>query len=311
MDTIFPQADGFSGIFLVGFRKHPAAPASTQRIGTVVVKRSYTISGGLLLADPGGESLRLGDERGITTTIELDGDDLEVELVTHESDIAPYKPGADLFVKGFVADPADPASVSVAGSVWLARPAAAGCLEAEDVEVNHNLFGWEQRGFAARLADVGTNPRDPAKQGFSDHLDDYPAQWPVPPAPPFRDPLNGNGFSNRFYNAYRRCFKVPGGSFPYFQDGWEIRVQRDPGGASEAQTVFSLPDDELSARYFFYCGHGPDRASRWCDAPITLVKDTLVVEPGQQRAYLLWRGVWDFDNQPEDRYRRLEVTLEA
>jgi len=44
METIFPEETGYAGFFLVGFRKDPAQPARTQRVGTVILKRTYDIT---------------------------------------------------------------------------------------------------------------------------------------------------------------------------------------------------------------------------------------------------------------------------
>jgi hypothetical protein len=38
-----PEKKGFAGMFFVGFRKNPQQPSATQRVGTVILKRSYSI----------------------------------------------------------------------------------------------------------------------------------------------------------------------------------------------------------------------------------------------------------------------------
>lgn len=43
METIFPEGDGFAGFFLIGFRKDPDSSNKTQRVGTVILKRTYAI----------------------------------------------------------------------------------------------------------------------------------------------------------------------------------------------------------------------------------------------------------------------------
>jgi hypothetical protein len=328
METIFPQATGFSGFYLVGYRKIPPDTPQTQRVGSVVVKRRYTIVGSRLepAEDPFG--IRTCDET-VIVEMEIDGRDVQVPLVVHESDIAPYKPQGDLFVKGYAHDSGDPdtvpgtisATLRVNNSAWLRRHTpveAPACLLPEDSEIEHNLFGWEQRGFACRLDDVGVNPRDPNRKGFSHVADDYPAQWhPGGTVPDFKDPLHPIGFSNRFYNAYKRAYKRLAGDFPFFQKGDQIRLNQDPGGAHEATIAFVLPADSPQAEILYYCGHGPDRKSRWCKAPLPLVMDTLVIdltsmsssEPAE--AYVLWRGVWNFDLFDPGAYRRLQVFMEA
>lgn len=43
METVFPTDEGFAGFFLVGFRKDPDPPGHTQRVGAVILKRTYDI----------------------------------------------------------------------------------------------------------------------------------------------------------------------------------------------------------------------------------------------------------------------------
>lgn len=46
METIFPKHDGYKGIFFIGYRKDPNNPTKTERVGTVVLKRTYDIAAG-------------------------------------------------------------------------------------------------------------------------------------------------------------------------------------------------------------------------------------------------------------------------
>ena len=41
--------------------------------------------------------------------------------------------------------------------------------------------------------------------------------------------------------------------------------------------------------------------------PVAVNLDTLVIEPDEDRCYVVWRGVWQYDEFPEDTYRRLVV----
>jgi hypothetical protein len=312
METIYPKEAGFSGFYGVGFRKNPSMVSTTQRVGTVVMKRTYTINGDLLQPDSGGEGVRLGD---VTSDHTIGG--TPVKIVTRESDIAPYKPEADLIVLGFYQngywdedgnwkDFGNGGEVmlrnetTLVEQLWLQREQNSDM--SGDPDTQTNLFGWEQRALSPdRSADAGT---------FSSKEEDYPSLWPVPAGQTMRDPLHAAGFNNRFYNAYRRSWKRLAGNFPYFSGRHRITVKRTwPGNSATVQ--FILPDEQLNARFYYYCGHGPDRDSRWCEQELSLVKDTVVAEPDSQRVYVLWRGVWDFDAWPIDRYRRLTVKLES
>lgn len=48
MEAVFPDETGYAGFFMVGFRKDLTQPTRTQRVGTAIMKRTYTIG-----ADPG------------------------------------------------------------------------------------------------------------------------------------------------------------------------------------------------------------------------------------------------------------------
>ena len=311
METIYPDEAGFSGFYGVGFRKNPLAPNATQRVGTVVMKRTYTINGDLLQPDSGGEGVRLGD---VTSDHTIGG--TPVKIVTRESDIAPYKPEADLIVLGFYQNDNGGEirvrnEATAVEQLWLQR--AQNSDMSDDPDTQQNLFGWEQRALIPRSLGAGCQQGSTRRVNdagtFSSDPHDYPSLWPVPVGQPMRDPLHAVGFSNRFFNAYRRCWKRIAGSFPYFSGSHRITVKRTWTGDSET-VQFMLPDEPLGARFYYYCGHGPDRDSRWCEQELSLVKDTVVVEPDSQRIYVLWRGVWDFDAWPMDRYRRLTVELE-
>jgi hypothetical protein len=44
METLFPEGNGYRSLFLVGYRKDPGHTSLTQRIGAVIVKRTYHIN---------------------------------------------------------------------------------------------------------------------------------------------------------------------------------------------------------------------------------------------------------------------------
>ncbi|MCP4709351.1 MAG: DUF2169 domain-containing protein, partial [Planctomycetes bacterium] len=52
---------------------------------------------------------------------------------------------------------------------------------------------------------------------------------------------------------------------------------------------------------------GPDDDTAWIKQSVTMNPDTLVIEPEIDRCWIVWRGVWPFDNHNEDAYRRLKV----
>jgi hypothetical protein len=105
-----PKEQGFAGMFLVGFRKNPHPPGNTQRVGTVILKRSYSInaSSGVLtpLDDPvpifirdcQGNLVRNSDFEITNDLYEpdgledkpafwIEGHDVQAELISVEDDV--------------------------------------------------------------------------------------------------------------------------------------------------------------------------------------------------------------------------------
>jgi hypothetical protein len=278
METVFPDTPGFEGFFLVGHRKNPANTAQLQRVGTVVLKRTYDV-------DASGSDPALGSLSPSADPLPVFVKDEPVpgseglSNLRYEHDLMPYKPEADLIVQGFtdVPPPGSGATsdcrVFVNGAKWLQRLLNA----APDTA----LFGWEPRDDGPRKAE-GAFPDDP---------DDYPLEPPLPP-----------GFNNRYYNGYSRTARVPA-TLPYYAPGSEVFVERD--GA--ADYGFTLRNESVTVTVHVYSGKGPDKESRWMRKPVAVNLDTLVIEPDEDRCYVVWRGVWQYDEFPEDTYRRLVV----
>jgi Uncharacterized protein conserved in bacteria (DUF2169) len=205
-------------------------------------------------------------------------------ILYYEHDLAAFKPEGDLVVLDFttVAN-AVTRRVKVNGTTWLERSLTANSLRPKA------LFGWEPRGVDPRKTQAGT---------FPDQANQYPLTDPLPA-----------DFKNQFYNGYRRTTN-PGQNitayspFPYLSPAAQIEIQQDNTVIYQLQ----LPGDSLAATYYAYQGSGADEQTNWHNQAVTLNLDTLVIEPELNRCYLVWRGVWPFDEQPEANYRRLVVT---
>ena len=212
-------------------------------------------------------------------------DDVAVIHVAYEHDLAADKAGADPIVLprlNFVPD-----RLLVDGTTVLRCPA--------DETGELRTFGWERRDVGLRKADAPF-PEDPNA---------YPLDPPLPAA-----------FDNRFYNGYRRDprrFAVDPTALPttsppapaYLDPGSVVRLTR----TGRPDYGFRLGNEQLSARYQFYSGIGADAEARWQIRDVPMRLDTLVLEPDDDRCYAVWRGVWEFDVQAEDSYRRLTVSL--
>lgn len=219
-------------------------------------------------------------------------DDVAVfSLIRFEHDLAPFKPEGDVVVLDFV-DVTGMCSLQVDGALRLRRTLVGSELD---------MFGW-----ALRSEDDTSVPVSRADQvgDFSDSPDAYPPEWP--PSIPLKDPLPGD-FDNRFYNGYDRAALQAAGlsQLPYLETADFIHIIR-PGPSDDYS--FTLGDETIGAHYEFYSSIGPDKESYWQRRSVPLNLDTLVIEPENNRCYTVWRGVWNYDDHPEDTYRRLVVT---
>lgn len=191
METIFPDADGVSGAFLLGPRRRPgsaAGPGSIEQVVTVIVKRAYTVAASA--ADPGAGSLA-PDPAG---PVIFEGDQPAGDpAVDYESDLVADKPEGDLVV--LVEAPPAPLRVSVNGTVRMSQ--------ADQAVPTLTGLGWEPRVGTERAAEGG----------------DFLAMTQALP----------DGFQNLYYNGYRRAFNQ-GGPVPHLVPGDEVEIERVGGG---------------------------------------------------------------------------------
>jgi hypothetical protein len=288
METIFPTAPGYQGAFLVSFRKNPLSlnQRVTQRVGTVLLKRSYTINATTGALSPQGSPVPI-----------FMNDQMDGSTLRYESDMVAFKPEADVVVLGFAGT--NGVHEAFVGNEAYLRRTISGPGE-------RDLFGWEPR----------TNEDFPQRRqhqagGHREQASDYPALWPVPADAPERDPLPGGPsdprtpvFDNRFYNGYLRTAALGAAQpFDYPATTTEVEIQRNGSSVYD----FTLAAETVTAAYYYYIGTGPDDECAWRRQMVQMNLDTLVVEPDANRCYAVWRGVWDFDQHLPDLYRRLRV----
>jgi hypothetical protein len=287
VDIIFPVHPGYQGMFVIGFRKQPGT-ATTQRVGTVVLKRTYTI-------DAASGTLAPSDDALPIFTEDQPFDPVAPDTLRYESDLAPFKPETDVVVLGFV-HPTTNIDLSVDVVVWLR-------FQSPLVPSAHAMFGWEPR--SSKLRGVGTDG-DPLD--YSTIKEDYPPVWPVPPDAPNRDPLPPD-FPNLHYNGFRRDTALAlSRPFNFLSASAAIRIVR-PGPNNDYH--FNLRGDAPTAVLHAYSGTGADDKYHWQQQTIDMHADTLVIEPDIDRCYLVWRGVWDFDAIAEADLRQLVVEAAA
>lgn len=208
-----------------------------------------------------------------------------ITTLRYEHDLASFKPEGDVIVLGFTDFVGD--NVVKANAVpWLSH------VIASNTPRKKALFGWEPR--------VGSD------RGVGSDREDEAGTFDPPPSDTLPD-----DFNNRFYNGYRRTNVgeaiTANSPFPYLPAGAQIEIERVAG----SDYRFSLRGDTAAATYYYYNGTGTDDESNWQSEPVTMNLDTLVIEPEANRCYVVWRGVWPFDEQGEDAYRRLVVEASA
>ena len=194
-------------------------------------------------------------------------------ILRYESDLAPYKPDADLIVLGRTGA-AGVASARVESTIWLQRTIPAG-------EPEKAAFGWESR------ADPGTRKAALGTAGS--------------PPPPTLAP----DFDNAFFNAFRRDSAVIA-TFVVPAPDAEIDLRR----VGMPDYRFRLRGDVAGAMLATYTG-GADDPARWQRTAVPMTIDTIVVEPELDRCALVWRGAWPFDDAPVEAYRALTVNASA
>jgi hypothetical protein len=225
----------------------------------------------------GASSLTLVLRAAVDAGRQVHYDDITLTHIGYEHDMAADKPSGDIIV--LPSQDRLPQEVRVSGAAWQRRPTAEPALL--------RIFGWERRDTGPREADGAFPSNDSA----------YPLPRPLP-----------DGFANLYYNGYRRAPRVEVSTQPpgFIPSGSDITLVR--GG--EPDYGFHLPGETVTATYFFYSGAGRDDETRWQPRNLPIRLDTLVIEPDEDRCYAVWRGVWEFDELPEDRYRRLLVIAE-
>ncbi|MEV8467464.1 hypothetical protein AB0T83_11805 [Fluviibacterium sp. DFM31] len=281
MDTLFPTDTGYSARFIRGLRG--AGPTATEDAGAAIVKRSFTVSAGALIPDAGGEAILEGDDVVIVDDQGNTDPTDDLIRVRRESDLVVRKNHGDVIVLGHHGGDIGGRVEIDSGSgaqTWLTR--TAGANNAGDPDTQVNLFGWHPRDAATRL--------DEARPAFPDF-----------------DPASESGNLDHFWNAHRRT----GGGFSafsrtYTSTGTVAIFHQAVDGSKTFGFSYSFPT--LTARYFAFCGCGPDREAFWGPVDLgAMTLDTLVIRPDAATVSAVWRISWPWEQVPPDSYRRLEV----
>jgi hypothetical protein len=265
-----PSGPGYSGAFVRGPRSAGETNA-VEEAGAVIVKRAFTIAGGALTPDPGGETINFAD------TIKLVD---STPWVTVESDLAVAKHHGDLIVLGGKA-PGRGGSAAIGATIWLVRSDSAG----DDVDLADNLFGWHPRPDSARLDDGRMLNGQPSAAG-----DRY------------------DRFQNAQRRSTAPVSHSHAGALPAQGTVKIAHSKIAPETQDPVLLTFGYSMPALSLTLFVHEGRGPDRDTRWCPhVQGPMVFDTLVVRPSAGKVAALWRRSWPWGAPGADTLRRALV----
>lgn len=250
-----------------------------------MLKRHYKIQGDTLVPADDPVGIRVTDAQ-----VTVSHDSVHYKITDYESDMAIYKPRADVIVRTNYSS-ADTCELRVTppggtAQLWFSRSGAVPEqpeMEIPDLDATRHMFGWENRAL---------NPR----RSHALDIDDEP-------------PANAPLFNNLFFNAYRRTFAQGGFPATALTTASRINISRTTGSNTSTRE-FVLGHEDIKAHVYLFDGRNPDRKRFWCRHSIPSVKlDTLVVSPSLNQAYVIWRGVWDYEQYRADYYRQLEISV--
>lgn len=261
-----------SALVLQGLTQDETGDTEQQR-GALVIKAAYDLIGSgvremVPVDDPGRSGIVVQDQG-----TEFQEDGKTAFDVSYEADVALEKDRTDLVVEKHAASQG---AVAVDGDIWLQRDVAS-----TERDLGRNLFGWM--------------PRADVDRRFTDEEEFTPSEGDRLPS----------GYSAFFNNFYRRSegFSTPDdrneAPLPL---GAEVAIHQTTDLTDTAYR-FRLPDVSMTARLRRYCGHGPDRPTHWRLVSLSPPSpDTLIVNPEQHQALILWRLSWawtafDADNR--------------
>lgn len=289
MNIQLPDPTSFGGAVLSGWTVETAGGAEKMS-GVIVVKAAYDLidAGGasknmmrsadknrfdIVYADTGAPII---DTKGTATT----ADDKVVGYdLLREGDAALQKARADIVVKGWGGAGVE-GRIIVDGIQWLFRATTA--TGAPDVA--RNLFGWHSR------TEDGRKTGTPENYLPNHDLD-----------PQIRDELP-SAYGPEFNNFYRRSngfSAISAAQSMVLPSSKPVSIRKKTGAVLAALEVL-LPELAMKACLRCWCGDCEDKPGHWSIRDtISLVPDTLIVEPDANKAEIIWRGIFDWD-EPGD-----------
>lgn len=222
-----------------------------------------------------GDQVLVVDGRGFSLKKIKNDEHMKIDFdLTYEADTALAKAHADIVVLGRFIPPSGQGAVVVndktGDKTWLTRSPP--LPDTSDADMTRNLFGFEPRQGTAREGE---------RKSFRDFASMHRRKSAV-----FEDKITHS--------------QLPSGGL--------VKIYRRTDTAGEPDYALRLPDLDQGIRLRVYCGHGPDAAPRWRKVNLGLMRpDTLIVDPSEDQAAILWRHDWPADLEPTDRYRKVQI----
>lgn len=266
-----PSGPGYSGVFVRG----PRSAGDTNAVedaGAVIVKRAFTIAGGALAPDAGGETINFTDTIHVVDP---------TPWVVVENDLAVAKRHGDLIVLGGKAAGRGGAA-KIGNTIWLQRN-----QESDgDFDLETNLFGWHPRAHTARLNDARMTTGQGTQPG--DRYDRF---------------QNARRRAGGTVTVSRADALPAQGA---------VKITHNKINAETEDPVllsFSYAMPALSLTLLVHEGRGPDRDTRWCPhVQGPMIFDTMVVRPATGKVAALWRRSWRWGAPGADTLRRARVS---
>jgi hypothetical protein len=210
--------------------------------------------------------------------------------IRYEHDLATFKPRTDIVVLG-APSPLEPGP---SGGTWNEQVLLNGdSMPGIFPDGTRVTFGWQSR------IENGANHRK-TYAGDGQNFDPATMQLPLN----FNNLFNNGGlFQNA--NGPVLTHPAPGSTVTVNTSGlYDIG-----GGATETRTQsreLYLPNPGPQALITFRTGSAAN--SPMLSQPLTMNVDTIVYDKNTNQFYAVWRGVWDFESIPADRYVSLAIS---
>lgn len=268
----------YPSTFLLGYRIVNREP---QKIGSVVIKGLF-------------QGLNSPTPAFIDQQVPIFSQDIffedEADILRYEHDMVPFKPFADVIIFGSAHPPLTSPNRPTGRWFTILETNTGQKVEKEfnADRIGHLptkfVFGWASREKEEeqRLTQAGQN-----LNSFNPELRSLPEE-----------------FNNQFYNGYERALSgdVP---LPYFENGVQLTIRTERRSLTPPDPIIytvQLPNSRPTVTLTIL-----NNKNQFENQPISIVLDTVIIEPDADRYIVIWRGNWQFIDALRERYIQLEL----